>query len=97
MPEWRVEIVDMVLHEVSRNKTPTSEKLVQFVKKNKLLIIQTGIFTTYQQQIVMNRPTRKTGLGELAIQEYMGTFAMNDPQSTAIFLLIRLIPLQALI
>ena len=35
-PGWPVVLVDMVLHEVTRNRTPTSEKLGQWAVASKL-------------------------------------------------------------
>ena len=30
-PGWSVQLVDMVWHEITRNQTPTSEKIHQFI------------------------------------------------------------------
>ena len=35
-PGWPVHAVDMVLHEVTRNQTPTSEVIAAFVKEHAL-------------------------------------------------------------
>ena len=48
-PGWTVEIVDMVLHEVTRNLTPTSEKLARWVEKHQLAVVKTNIHTRYRQ------------------------------------------------
>lgn len=37
-PGWPLVLVDMVLHEVTRQQTPTSEKLRQWVQANKVSV-----------------------------------------------------------
>jgi hypothetical protein len=86
-PGWSVEIVDMVLHEVTRNHTPSSEKLLHWVKANDLPILPTQIFDRYQQALSLGSETpRKANLGELAIQETMGHFALGQPPRAGVFL-----------
>ena len=48
-PGWTVHLVDMVLHEVTRNQTPTSEKLAQWAKANALPVLPTRIFERHWQ------------------------------------------------
>ncbi len=79
---WQVEVVDMVVHEVTRHQTPTSTKLADFFNSHKLPIIKTQVFSVYQQQPLLP----KSGLGELAIQEYMHDMALCHPKDTAVFL-----------
>jgi hypothetical protein len=40
-PGWRVGVVDMVLHEVTRRQTPTSEKLAKWAAQADVSIIST--------------------------------------------------------
>lgn len=68
-PAWSVEIVDMVLHELIRNKTPSSEKLRHWVQANELPILPTQIFERYQQALSSGSEAPRTAnLGELAIK-----------------------------
>lgn len=86
-PGWSVALVDMVLHEVTRNQTPSSEKLAQWVQANKLPALPTRIHAHYQQHVSSNSvPPRKSNLGELAIQEAMNNFALEQPPKTGVFL-----------
>lgn len=86
-PGWSVAIVDMVLNEVTRNATPTSQKLAAWVLLNKLPVLKTKIFTHYQQtSATQSLPVRKSNLGELAIQESMNGFALETPPKTGVFL-----------
>jgi hypothetical protein len=84
-PGWSVMLVDMVLHEVTRNQTPTSEKLAQWVKSNTLPVQATRTFQHYQRALAATGP-RKSNLGELAIQEAMNDFALEQPPKTGVFL-----------
>ena len=81
-PRWSVMLVDMVLHEVTRNQTPTSKKLAKWAKSKKLPVVPTKTFQHYQQ---ISTP-RKSNLGELAIQEAMNDFALEQPPKTSVFL-----------
>ena len=86
-PGWSVQIVDMVLHEVTRNKTPTSQAIAAWVKANKLHVVPTKTHQHYRRtQATSAAPTRKSNLGELAIQEAMNDFALLDPPPTGVFL-----------
>lgn len=84
-PGWSLALVDMVLHEVTRNQTPTSEKLAQWAKSNTLPLVPTKIFRHHQQTLGATAK-RKSSLGELAIQEAMNDFALERPPKTGIFL-----------
>ena len=86
-PNWAVQIVDMVLHEVTRHLTPTSAKLGQFVREAKIPIVATELFKRHQTNL-KNDPSgvSTANLGELAIQEAMTTIAMARPAPTAVFL-----------
>ena len=83
-PGWSVALVDMVLHEVTRNVTPTSEKLAQWAHDKAL--VTTRIFLHHQQTQVTATMARKVHLGELAIQEAMNDFALTEPPKTGVFL-----------
>ena len=86
-PSWPLELVDMVLHEVTRYQTPTSETLSNWVKANKVSVRTTRTFQHYQQTLAAEAvPARKSNLGELAIQETMNDFALDQPQKTGVFL-----------
>lgn len=86
LPGWRLEIVDMVEHEVTRNQTPTSDKITRFITEHAITIIPTTIHTHYQQQVQAGNSPRKTGLGEFAIQEHMSRLGLADPVPPAVFL-----------
>ena len=86
-PGWSVMLVDMVLHEVTRNQTPTSEKLALWAESNKLPVLTTKINQRYQQTLLGSAiAPRKSNLGELAIQEAMNDFALEQPPKTGVFL-----------
>ncbi len=86
-PGWALLLVDMVLHEVTRQQTPTSEYITRWVKGNKVSVCTTRTFQLYQQTLTAEAIlARKSGLGELAIQETMNDFALNQPQKTGVFL-----------
>lgn len=86
-PEWSVMLVDMVLHEVTRNQTPTSEKLAQWVEDNQLPVVATKTCQHYQEILATGSGfPRKSNLGELAIQEAMNGFALEQPPKTGVFL-----------
>ena len=86
-PEWSVVLVDMVLHEVTRNQTPTSEKLAQWVETNQLPVLATKTCHHYQEILATgSEAPRKSNLGELAIQEAMNGFALDQPPKTGVFL-----------
>ncbi len=86
-PGWSVSLVDMVLFEVTRNQTPTSEKLAQWVQAHQLPVITTNIHVHHQLALASGAVApRKSNLGELAIQETMNNFALALPPKTGIFL-----------
>jgi hypothetical protein len=91
-PGWPLVLVDMVLHEVTRHPTPTSEKLANWVAAHKVSVRTTRTFQHYQQTLATAAASaRKSNLGELAIQETMNDFALHEfdaaqPQKTGVFL-----------
>ena len=86
-PGWPIVLVDMVLHEVTRNQTPTSEKLAQWAAAGQVSIRTTRTFRHHQQMLAANPAAARTAnLGELAIQETMNDFALDQPPQTGVFL-----------
>ena len=86
-PGWPIVLVDMVLHEVTRNQTPTSEKLAQWAAAGQVSMRTTRTFQHHQQMLAANPAAARTAnLGELAIQETMNDFALDQPQQTGVFL-----------
>lgn len=85
-PGWPIQIVDMVLHEVTRNATPSSEKIKQWVADNAISILPTRTFRHYLSVCSEGEaPPRKANLGEIAIQEAMNEMALNTPATTGVF------------
>ncbi len=86
-PGWSVELVDMVLHELTRNETPTSRTLARWASTDKVKVLATRTFRHYEgsREGAAELP-RKAGLGELAIQEVMHEFALLEPPRTGVFL-----------
>lgn len=86
-PGWPIVLVDMVLHEVTRNQTPTSEKLAQWATAGKVSVRATRTFRHHQQRLAADPAAARTAnLGELAIQETMNDFALDQPPQTGVFL-----------
>ena len=86
-PGWPIVLVDMVLHEVTRNQTPTSEKLAQWAAFGRVTVRATRTFQHHQQTLAANPAAARTAnLGELAIQETMNDFALDQPPQTGVFL-----------
>lgn len=83
-PGWSVMLVDMVWNEVIRNQTPTSDKLAQWAESNRLPVVPTNTFQHYQRTLTTG--ARKSNLGELAIQEAMSDFVLEQPSKTGVFL-----------
>jgi len=86
-PGWPIVLVDMVLHEVTRNQTPTSEKLAQWAAAGPISVRTTRTFRHYRQTLATSPAAARTAnLGELAIQETMNDFALDQPRQTGVFL-----------
>lgn len=86
-PGWPVQIVDMVLHEVTRNQTPTSHTIGAWAAKNALRILTTKIHRHYLAMHASGAAiAKKSNLGELAIQEAMTDLALNSPPPVGVFL-----------
>ena len=86
LPGWSVQMVDMVLHEVTRNSTPTSQKIAQWVQVHQLTVLETSVFHRYNTTLASGHIPRKANLGELAVQEIMTNFALTSPAPTGVFL-----------
>ena len=86
-PGWPLLLVDMVLHEVTRNQTPTGTKLAQWVAAREVPVRATRTLLHHRQALAAQLATARTAnLGELAIQETMNEFALELPQKTGVFL-----------
>jgi len=86
-PGWPIVLVDMVLHEVTRNQTPTSEKLAQWATAGQVSVRTTRTFQHHRQMLAASPAAARTAnLGELAIQETMNDFALDQPPQTGVFL-----------
>jgi hypothetical protein len=86
-PGWPVQVVDMVLHEVTRNATPTSEKIGQWMADLFIPVRTTRTFQHYRaSQTGGEAKPRKSNLGEVAVQEAMNELALATPATTGVFL-----------
>jgi hypothetical protein len=96
-PGWRVAIVDMVQHELTRNQTPTSAKIAQWVAdgsaQQRITILSTQTFAHYTAQTAQqskaaspSQPLKKSHLGELAVQESINQLALQPSPQTAVLL-----------
>jgi len=86
-PGWPLALADMVFEEVTRNRTPTSRKLAEWVEANEIPVLHTRIHRHYRQLRESSETApRKANLGELAIQEVMNDFALKPPPKRGIFL-----------
>ena len=82
-----VGVVDMVRHEVTRTRTPTSEKLGRWIAESADRVIETRVFARYREELEgPGSPPRKANLGELAAQEAMNDLAVGRSRRRAIFL-----------
>lgn len=86
-PGWAVQLVDMVLHEVTRSVTPTSQLIGAWVARHRLKVLATRTFKHHARTAVAGTPApKKANLGELAIQEVMSAFALATPPTQGVFL-----------
>ena len=86
-PGWPVRLVDMVLHEVTRNVTPTSAKIAAWADEHSIEVQATRTFAHYQTVLAKNPARlRKSNLGEIAVQEAMNALALAIPGVTGVFL-----------
>jgi hypothetical protein len=81
-PGWSVGIVDMVLHEVTRSETPTSNALASWATQPSVHVFSTQTLASH-----LKTPRQsKAHLGEQAIQEALNQFALADPPQRAVLL-----------
>ena len=85
-PGWDVCLVDMVLHEITRSRTPTSDRLADWAATTRLPVLPTQTFARYRESMADAAMARRRNLGELAIQETMNAFALRVPPTTGVFL-----------
>ncbi len=86
-PGWQVRIVDMVLHEVTRNETPTSVAIAAWVAEHSIETLPTRTFAHYRSaQSAREAGLRKSNLGEIAVQEAMNDLALASPGVAGVFL-----------
>jgi hypothetical protein len=86
-PGWPVLLVDMVLHEVTRNATPTSAGIAAWVADHSIETEATRTFAYYQAaQADAGTQVRMSNLGEIAVQEAMTALALAAPGTTGVFL-----------
>lgn len=93
-PGWALAVVDMVLHEVTRHQTPTSDTLARWVQTRQLPVLPTRIHQQHLLHLAQAADanttgvtsSRKSNLGELAIQETMNSLALEPTPKTAVFL-----------
>ena len=74
-PGWRVTIVDMVFHELTRQPSPMRQKLCDWVQHHAIDSLPTQVFAQHQLA-PSDAPPRKAHLGEFAIQESMNQIAL---------------------
>lgn len=77
----------MVLHEVTRNETPTSMAIGAWVSRNKLPLLRTDIHQDYLASLADDsaRP-KKANLGERAIQEAVSKLVLCCPETVSVSL-----------
>ena len=85
-PGWNVMLVDMVLHEVTRNQTPTSSKLAELAAARRIPVLPTKTFSHFGQARTQSATPKRSNLGESAIQESMNDLALMGPPGTGVFL-----------
>ncbi len=86
-PGWPVQVVDMVLHEVTRNETPTSATIAAWVVGHAIEVLPTRTFAHYRAaQAAGEAGLRRSNLGEIAVQEAMNDLALASPGTTGVFL-----------
>jgi hypothetical protein len=75
-PGWTLAMVDMVLLEVTRNQTPTSDTIKRWIDHRRVSIRRTRICEQHLNDLKRSAQPSKSNLSELASQEIMnGTAA----------------------
>jgi hypothetical protein len=89
-PGWPLRLIDMVLHEVTRNATPSREAISAFVARHNIPVLETATFRHYRERRTAasggEKMPRKAGLGELALQEAINLLALSEPPQPAVLL-----------
>ena len=81
-PGWQVMVVDMVLHQLTRNATPTSQIISQWAEQDRVHIVPSNTRAAH-----LNTPQSRTAhLAEQAIQETLNGFALMNPPQRAVLL-----------
>ena len=79
-------LVDMVLHEVTRNQTPTSARLAEWSASARVPVLPQRPSSTSRGLQLSPPVSSSRNFGELAIQETMNEFALMVPPKTGVFL-----------
>ncbi|MDR3322670.1 MAG: hypothetical protein LBS89_00490 [Zoogloeaceae bacterium] len=89
-PGWPLQVVDMVLHEVTRKKTPNGDAIADFVTQHQIPVIETAAFRHYHERMEAAKTgatvPNKKGLGELALQEVIHQLVLAEPSQAAVLL-----------
>ena len=64
---WSVEIVDMVLKELPRNATPTSERITAWVAQHKLTVLTTKVGQYCDKAIAEALPIKRSGCARASV------------------------------
>ncbi|GHU47504.1 hypothetical protein AGMMS50289_22780 [Betaproteobacteria bacterium] len=87
---WSLWLVDAVVHEVTRNVTPTRAAISDFIARHHIPTIETMTFRHYRERMAAasseGQMPRKAGLGELALQEAINQLALLEPPQPAVLL-----------
>lgn len=85
-PGWTLAMVDMVLLEVTRNQTPTSDTIKRWIDHRRVSIRRTRICEQHLNDLKRSAQPSKSNLGELASQEIMNDLALLRPPQPCVFL-----------
>lgn len=86
-PGWPVQLIDMVVEEVTRRATPSRDAIQAFITQHRPPIIATETCRLHQARLATDAvPPRRSGLGELAIQEVINQLALREPAQPAVLL-----------
>lgn len=95
VPGWRLALVDMVLHEVTRHPTPTRTAIQTWLQAGGVEVMSTQTFKVHQANTPSSTPSlpatvtpsaRKANLGEFALQECITRLALEQPHTTPVLL-----------
>ena len=78
-PGWPVAMVDMVLEELTRSQTPTSQQIASWVSDQQITVLPTEVCRRAAGR-------RQRHLGEMAIQGTMQAMALHQPPRRGVFL-----------